>query len=432
MGQTELYRKGLEELKAGRYAEARRLFDENEAKAGTAKETQALLAEASKHLTAGALEPAVEILTRLLDRNPGIAETYLGLARIAMRTGRFKDAKTHATAAVKVAPQLGLGWTLMGLADEAEGRIQDALPNLEKGAQLGAREYLCLYNYGRALAAAGQAAQGIGYLIQATELEPENASGLMALGLVQHKLGRHDEALDSIEAVTEVAPKDPDGWATLADLLFGRKEYAEAKAVLARGLEAVGDHPALLEKATAVAVALNDVKSAAALVERELKVVPRHEEGWLNLANFSLLSGNEARAEEAARELIRLNDKRWEPWQFLGDLYDARHDEAKAAQAYREGLKRAPGQWKLLMNFGAALIQTTDAAKHAEGKQLLIKAREAAPNEPRVLYNLALAHVRLGERAEAIATSKAVQEKFPNAPIAAEARKVEQNLLAQQ
>jgi Flp pilus assembly protein TadD len=83
-----------------------------------------------------------------------------------------------------------------------------------------------------------------------------------------------------------------------------------------------------------------------------------------------------------------------------------------------------------MMNFATALIQTKNAAKHKEAKDVLLKAKALVPaGEWRVHYNLALAYVRLGETKEALALAREVQQKgAPTDPIVAEAKKLESNL----
>ena len=102
MAQTERFRQGLVELKAGRYAEAKKRFAENEEKTGTTASSKQLLRQADASLKAGNLDAAASELNTLLERNPTIVEVYLGLARIALFTNQVPDAKTHAMAAVKV------------------------------------------------------------------------------------------------------------------------------------------------------------------------------------------------------------------------------------------------------------------------------------------------------------------------------------------
>lgn len=431
MAPTALFNQGLVELKAGRFAEAKKLFAENEEMSGTTTQTRDLLRQAEQNLSAGKVDTAAQQFNTALERNPTLPEVYFGLSRIALFTGQLAEARTHAMAAVKVAPQLGLSWSMLGLVHEAEGDVKGALGHLEKGAQLGANVFLCQFNFGRLLASEGRAGEGIPFLLEACELEPKNPDAFMILGMAQKKLKQWEKALKAIEKAKDLAPKNPDGWATLADVLFEAKEFAAARTTLDNGLAAVGEHPALLEKATACAMMMDDAKGAVAYVERELKVVPQHEQGWLNLAHLSLLTENLDRSEQAARELIKRNPKSWEAWFHLGNLYDAVPDEVKAEDAYRKAIAIKGDQWKVLMNLATLLIQTESKAKHQDAKLTLLKARQLAPaGEWRVHYNLALACTRLGELDEALALAREIQSKAPgNDPMVAEAKKLESNLL---
>ena len=167
MAQTELFQQGLVELKAGHFVEARRIFAENEEKTGTSKESKQLLREAEAHLASGEVDLGAEKLNTVLERNPTLYEVYVGLARVAIFTGQLADARTHAMGAVKVAPQVGLAWTTLGLVHEADGDPEGALPHLQKGAQLDPNNFLCQYNYGRLLVSEKRASEGISFLIRA-------------------------------------------------------------------------------------------------------------------------------------------------------------------------------------------------------------------------------------------------------------------------
>lgn len=431
MSQTELFTKGLAELKAGRYAEARKLFNDNEAKLGTTSATLQMLKAAEANVALGKVDVAAKEFEQVIERNPAIAEGYLGLARIAIFTGQLDDARTHATAAVKMAPQNPMSWTLLGLVHEAKGDIAGAMPNIEKGAQLGSNVFLSQYNMGRILTSEKKAGQGVPYLIRATDIDPKNADGWIALGIAQHQLKQFDKAIASLERATKAAPKNPDPWATLADLQFQQKNFKGARATLDAGLKNVGDHPALLEKAVACCMMMNDSPGAVGYLERELIVVPNYEQGWLNLAHLSLLTGNLDRSEAAAKHLLTLDPKNWEAWFHLGNLYDAVPDEAKAVDAYSKALAIVPDNWKVLMNLATTYLQGEGKPKWEEAKKLLEKALTVAPpTEYRVKYNLALAHVRLGDRAAALTIAREIQQKAPpNDPMFGEAKKLESNLL---
>lgn len=431
MTQSELYRRGYEQLKAGNYDEARRLFLDNEEKTGTAAETKSLLKQAEKRLGEGDLNGAAKLYNELLDRNPGLPEVYQGLARVSLVTGQLDAAKVHATAATRMGPNQGLSWTFLGLVHEAQGDAATALQHLGKAAELSPTVFLCQFNLGRALAAAGRPADGVGPLKKATELEPGNPDGFYTLGIAYKQVRQYENALRSFEKAKDLAPKNVDYWATLADVLAEVKEFQAARDILDRALAACGDHPALLEKALAAAMMLSDTEGAIAYVERELKVVPHHEQGWLNLANLRAIAKDFEGSEQAARELLKRNPKSWEAWFHLGNLFEALADNAKAEEAYRNAIELEPDNWKPLANLAALLIQMDSRAKNSEAVPMLEQAAMLAPKgEWRVQYNLALAYTKLGKRERALELARKIAREAPAAdPIVAEARKLESNLV---
>jgi tetratricopeptide (TPR) repeat protein len=432
MNQSELARRGFEQLKAGNYEEAKRLFRENEEKSGTAAETKSLLKQAETLLGKADVNGAAKLLEQVLERNPTLPETYLGLARISLATNQLDSARVHATAATKLAPETGLGWTLLGLVHEASNDLATALQHVRKGAELSPNVYLCQFNHGRVLAAAGKPAEGIAPLKRATELDPSNADGFYTLGIAYKQAGQNENALKAFEKTTQLAPKSVDAWATLGDVLFSLKQFQAARDALDRGLAACGDHPALLEKATASAMMMSDGDGAVAYVERELKVVPNHEQGWLNLAHLRLMTKEFDKSEQAAKELLKRNPRNWEAWFHLGNLYEASPStEKQAEEAYRKAIELNPDHWKPLANLGALLVEMSSPAKNSEAIPVLEQAQMLAPKgEWLVQYNLALAYVKVGRKDRALElTRKILREAPADNAITPEAKKLESNLL---
>jgi tetratricopeptide (TPR) repeat protein len=430
MAPSELFQSGAQALKAGNYEEARRLFEENEAKAGTASATLALLQRAEGKLREGDLPVAATLFEQALDRNPSLTDAYLGLARVALFTGEAEAAKVHATAATRLSPRLGLSWTLLALAQESSQGAAAALELLKKGCELSPRVFLCQFNYGRALAAAGRPHDALAPLSAATTIEPGNPDAFYTLGMACKEAKLYERSLRAFERAKDLAPKRVDTWATLADVLFEVKEFQAARDLLDRGLTACGEHPALLEKALATAMMLEDAPGAIAYVERELKVVPEHEQAWLNLAGLCLTTKDFDRAEQAAKTLLEKSPKNWEAWLLLGNLYSAVPVEREAEQAFRKAVEHSQGGWKPLMNLATLLIESTAPEKHAEAVTLLEKAQAVAPQgEWRVSYNLALALVRLGQRDRAIELAQRIQREAPAGDaMVAEAQRLEVNL----
>lgn len=431
MTQSELSQRGFEQLKAGNYAEARRLFQQNEEKTGTSAETKSLLKQAAAALSQNELDTAADLFEKVLERNPTLVEAYLGLARIGLATGELEAAQVHATAATSVAPEVGLGWTLLGLVDESNEHLDAAVENVTKGVELSPSEYLCLFNYGRVLAVAGNPEAGLEPLQKAAQLQPSNPDAFYMLGMVAVEAGQDELGLGAFRKVTQLAPANVDGWATLGDILFGKRRFDEARKVFDQGLQACGEHPALLEKAIATAITTNDVAGAIAYLKRELEVVPDHQQGWFNLAQFYLLAQDYEQSEQAALKLLKVNPKSWEAWFHLGNLYEAMPLEKKSEEAYRKAIELGPDEWKPLANLGALLVEMKDRAKNAEAVPLLEQAQMIAPkDEYLVPYNLALAHTRLGKKDRALELTRKILREIPqDDELYPEVKKLESNLV---
>jgi tetratricopeptide (TPR) repeat protein len=425
-----VFQKGRAALEAGAYEEARRWFAAHEELLGTAEETRALVATGETKTAAGDVTAAAAAFQRALERNPTTVAAYLGLARLALFTGDLASAKTHATAATALSPEVGLGWTVLGLVREASGDPSGAVELLQRGADRGADGFHSQFNLGRVLASLRRFDTALLSLERAVRLDPKNPAGHEALALTLRLAGRLDEAVTALEALVAVVPTQVTAWAALGDLHFERKSLLEARQAFDRGLSACGDDPILIEKVMACALLLDDVPGAVAYLEREVVVAPTHDRAWLNLANLSALTSDLRKAEQLARALTARSPARWEAHFILGNVLDGlgRLDEAEAA--YRQAVALGPTEWRPRVNLGATLVQQADGSKHVEAVEHLTRALSLVPTrEWRAHYDLALAKVRLGARDEARALARTIlREAPPDAPIAIEARRLEENL----
>jgi tetratricopeptide (TPR) repeat protein len=430
MARSEAYRRGEAALKVGAYDEARRHFRADEDAHGTTADSAAKLQAAEAKLKAGDVPGAAALFEAVLERNPATTQAYAGLARLALATGELEAAKVHAMACVRLAPTMGLGWTLVGLVHETLGEPALSLEALKKGAELGPTTYLCQLNYGRLLAQQQRFRDAVVPLQAASSLEPENPDAPRFLGMAYHGARQFRLALKAFEKAKDLAPRRVDAWATLGDVLFELKEFQAARDVLDRGLSTCGDHPALLEKALAATMMLDDVPGAIAYLERELKVAPDHEQAWLNLAQLAVLQKDGQKAERVLLGLLEKNPKQWEAHFTLGNLYGAVPLPAKAEAAYRKASELNPSSWKPLLNLATLFIEGTDPKRHAEAVTLLERAKGLAPaDEWRIPYNLVLAQVRLGKKAQAKTLAEALARLVPEGhPLRAEVVTLAKNL----
>jgi tetratricopeptide (TPR) repeat protein len=235
--------------------------------------------------------------------------------------------------------------------------------------------------YGRAgelfyvydLAAAAAAA-----FAHAHDLQPESFRWVYLLAIVQRLEGDHPSARESLEHALDLQPDSAPAWTRLGEVLLELGNEEDSEASYRRALDLDPDLAAAHEGLGRLAYDRGEPAAALASWQRALELQPRatslHHR--LGLAYRALGDREAARRHfEANRgDRVRLPDP---ILRELSELVTSTQVDFKAGvQAMRHG------------NAELAL-------------ERFERALEAVPDDPLVPYNLALAHLRLGDETEA-------------------------------
>jgi curved DNA-binding protein CbpA len=117
------------------HAEAKLLANEAKGKANAGRANEAL-EKAVKAALSGQRDTAVEALRAAVEAEPTSPKTLLRASRIAMEALAYEPARQFAEAAVRVAPRSGGAHEALGVAQEAEGRKDEARRSLERAIEL--------------------------------------------------------------------------------------------------------------------------------------------------------------------------------------------------------------------------------------------------------------------------------------------------------
>ena len=323
---TELIVRDTRQLHAGELDEAMTSSQESEELAGTAARTLETLQQADRAHAEGQLKLANGLYLWVLARNPCLVEAYLGLARIAFATGQLDLARVYAAAATRLGPRLGLGWTLLAAAKEAQGDAAGALPLFAKGASLSPDVFLCQLNLGRALLSLDRPKEAVDPLAAATALEPESADAFGFLGRAQLQADRPLPALRALERAQQLDQRNISRWVDPAEALSWGGGLPAMAGLTDDRLTRMGERAVLLEKAAAAALPPRDAPLAIDHVKRELAVAP-------NLARLNLTTRDFDLAEQAAQALLDKRAKHGEALLLLRNLYEAVGLKNKAVDA---------------------------------------------------------------------------------------------------
>jgi tetratricopeptide (TPR) repeat protein len=280
--------------------------------------------------------------------------------------------------------------------------------------------------------AANKLPQAIQQLESLLSKSPDNARALMLLALTHERMGEFAKARDAYEKLLAIKPDSPPVLNNLAYL------YAERLNELDKALELAQKVRALQPGDAAIADTLGwilykrgDYKEALALLQESAQNLPDNPEiqFHLGMANYMMGRKDEARdafrqaaaavnfpdREEAIRRLSMLGDVEFKGTQLSSDRtqvalkeqlddplahvriaesYEKQGSLAKAAEAYEEAIKLNPSI--LSANAKLAHLYTGELRDSQKALKFAKKARELAPNDPKVIGILGLAAYQTG------------------------------------
>jgi Tfp pilus assembly protein PilF len=335
---------------------------------------------------------------------------YLG-GIVEARMGRHAEAAPLLARAVELAPTLPARLKLADAYFES-GAVEESERLYAALAQEPAAEPHARYGLGRVHAARGRHEEAVEALEAAVALYPEYGAAWYSLGLSLRKIGRLDDARTALARAKEHGAR----WPGLPDPVLEKVEALrdDASARLARGLalERTGDLAgATREHEAAVAADPSFGQAHVNLIslygrQRDWTRAEAHyraavalgsglAEAHYNYGVLLLLQDRVAEAEPVFEQAVAANPQHAAAWHNLGQIAERRGDLAAAATRYRRAVEEAPADDGMRFNLGRMLIalrQWRDAIAQFE----VLAAREGA-ERPRYVYGLATALVLSGD-----------------------------------
>ena len=192
---------GRLKLEAGESAAAIEALVQAKRQAPRAWEANALLGEA--YLLEDRDAEAEARLREALDMRPQADDVRIELAALCLETQRTQEALTLLSAPEVRASEDGRLYVLLGIVEQLEGRVPQAIDALEKGLRLGADERETRHLLGLCLQQAGRLDDALAAFERSIEVDEQLAAPHLSRGLVLFELGRYADAALSIEAALE-------------------------------------------------------------------------------------------------------------------------------------------------------------------------------------------------------------------------------------
>jgi len=336
---------------------------------------------------------------RSLEDHPGVGMLWklLGAALFA----QHKDALPALQRAAQLLPTDAECFTNLGNALRAGGRLEDAVASHRRAIELN-RDYAEAHNnLGSALRDLRRAEEAVASYRKALAISPDFAMGHNNLGIVLESLGRHDEAAASHRRALIMRPDFPEAHGNLGNALRSMRRLEEAVASYQRGLAMKPDFAEALLNLSDTLLSLGRFEDAVTGYRRLLAIHPNITQAHNNLGNALRGLGRVSEAAAQYRRALELDPDVAEGHNNLGNALLDLGQLDEAVRSYQRALALNPRSMKAHSNLGSALREL-GRLEEAEGSYQ--HALSLEPDSAEVLNNLAIVQRLQGRAAHAEAS----------------------------
>lgn len=301
---------------------------------------------------AESLPNAIKSYQRSLTLDERSARVQYKLALAYYRSNQPRAAFLAATQAKQIDPQLAAAHYLLGLSLVAMGELSDAHRELQQALTYDptltpAREELA-----EVCRLLGSSTEEIGHLWALVRAEPTRADRHLALGRAYARVGRTDQAVETLSRATEQFPRNPQVFIALSHVWLEHAIATGDPVAIQKGLEAArqagssGTQDSSIQMLTGQAwLRANEPRRAMRLFEQATSELPVDPAAYTHLADAAeqlrlwtaarnalrhadALASDERTSATARTRLLRLGNLSMK----IGDFEDARQSFLRARQ----------------------------------------------------------------------------------------------------
>lgn len=306
--------------------------------------------QAWRQRTPAGLQRAESLFTQAVERDPGFARAWSGLADTYLLQADYGSREVEAAialaepAVVKALerqPQLGEAWASLGLLRMTAGQYEAARRSLEHAVELDSRYEMAPMWLAAVYARQGERQRQREVLLQAQRLNPLEPVIIVNLAGLLAEQGEAAAAREQLQRALAIVPSDAALLRALADLELGQGHYQAAWHAADAALATDPQAPANIEAMLRLWLTLEDFDAAEALA-RQLPEV--HRRAAISLQEIELRRGGSRLLPEFERRIAELPEQPGNPFDrallHLAGLTQLRAGQPVQAAGY---LRRASG-----------------------------------------------------------------------------------------
>jgi tetratricopeptide (TPR) repeat protein len=318
---------------------------------------------------------AETLFQEALKSNPDFSEALLELANLRIANKKFEDAAELLRRYVKVSRDPASGYYKLAMVErslhqtEAAQRDLNVFQTLAKNSSTGPYPYQHLFDYldNRATLSARERTQlDLTQLTEQIQKHPDQPQDLYLLAETYLKLGKVEDARKAIAQLDQLSANDYRTQTGVGVLLARYRLYDEAVQHFQSALRANPDSDDV-KFDLADAYFRKGLYSQALEAAAQVSVAGQQDDAYLALlGDIQAHLGDTARAAEIFRDAIRRNPDNDQYYLSLTLVQLRGNDVRGATETLQQGLGRIPGSGKILWGLGLISVLEGNTPQAAE------------------------------------------------------------------
>jgi predicted O-linked N-acetylglucosamine transferase (SPINDLY family) len=349
----QLLETATEQHRAGKFAEARRLYQQVLARAPA--HTLALYRNGLLELQDGHPQAALALLEQAI---AAVADEpryqfVLGQALQALR--HWDKAIDAYESALKLQPDFLDACNNLGICRQLRGQLAQAAAAYRQALSLEPRNAGVMANLGTVLREMGELTEAVELLRAAADLEPTVASHSLNLGIAYWNQGKFSQAERTLNETLARAPQDPEVAFNLGNALHGLGRQREAIDRYRQALKLRPDYVDALINLGNVHTELGEFTAGMEAYDAALRACPESVVALNNAAVLLRTLGRIDAAETALHRALKLDPDNAALHDTLGNVYKDAGDLDAAIASFRKSLELDSGSWATHSNLAYTL-----------------------------------------------------------------------------
>lgn len=288
---------------------------------------------------------------RAMENNADLTEQDADTCLDGLRTARRADLIERLFSAAANHQSLTPdGLRILGLAQEANGKLPDARTTLESAFAANSSSVDILEDLARVAKAAGDNKGALGYIAHARDLQPQNASLAYEFAAICVRMGLLAEARKALNEALRLAPDNPDYNLAMGIVVSFSADPSQALPFLTRYRELRPGDPNGVLQLGAASYRAKDYDTAVKWLKPAASNQKTAPEAHFYLGR---IARQEGRLDEAAAELkqvLALHPGHADSLAELGQICVQNRDYAQASSYFDQALRADPDNYAA--NFG--------------------------------------------------------------------------------